>query len=125
MNCDWVPQSKLLLKLPSTSSSSSLSTIILHLGDEDVLRSAKHKVNLPTRSKANSHQHDQMNFFCPKLVNASALINQLSIVDVGETGMALIVLSPTMVWRFLSVFVGMTFGKLNVAPRSQTLVTWC
>ncbi len=125
MNCDFVPQSKLLLKLPSTSSSSSLSTIILHLGDEDVLKSAKHKVNLPPRSKANSHQLDQMNFFCPKLVNATVLINQLSIVDVGEIGMALIVLSPTMVWRSLSVFVGTTFGELNVVPRNQTLVTWC
>jgi hypothetical protein len=41
---------------------------------------------------------------------------QSSIVDARETRMALIVLSPTMVWRSLSAFVGMTFGELNVAP---------
>jgi len=36
--------------------------------------------------------------------------------------MALILLSPTMAHRSLSAFVGMAFGKLNIAPRSQTLI---
>jgi hypothetical protein len=55
--------------------------------------------------------------FCP-----IAPINQPSIVDVGEIGMTLIMLSRTIVCTSLSAFVGTTFGELNVAPQSQTFV---
>jgi hypothetical protein len=66
-----------------------------------------------------------MNFFLSKTGYATTPINQPLIVDVGETRTALIMLSPTMVWRSLDVFVGTTFGELNITPRSQTLVAWC
>jgi hypothetical protein len=59
------------------------------------------------------------------VANATTPINQPSIVDVGETRMALSVLSSTMVWKSLSAFVGMTFGDLNIAFQSQIFVAWC
>ncbi len=45
----------------------------------------KHKANLLVGSKVNSHWHDWVNFFRPKVANAIARINQLLVVDVGET----------------------------------------
>jgi hypothetical protein len=40
------------------TSSSSLSTIIVHLEGEEVFGLTKHKANLPPESEAYSHQHD-------------------------------------------------------------------
>ncbi len=46
---------------------------------------AKCKVDLPPRSKTNSHRHDWVNFSHLKMVNAMTPINQSSTMDVGET----------------------------------------
>ncbi len=46
------------------------------------------------------------------MANAMTLINEFLVVDVGEIN------GPIMVRRFLSAYVGMTFGKLNVVPQS-------
>jgi hypothetical protein len=56
------------------TSSSNFSTKISHL-EEEVFGLAKCKANLPPRLEANSHQHDQVNFSHPKVVNAMTLIN--------------------------------------------------
>jgi ribosomal protein S19 len=37
---------------------------------------------------------------------------------------AMIMLSPTMVQRSLSVYVGTTFGKLNVTPEVEHLLSF-
>ncbi len=50
-----------------------------------MFESTKPKANLPLGSKENSHQHDQVNFSCPKVANATSPINQLLAVDMGET----------------------------------------
>ncbi len=39
--------------------------------------------------------------------------------------MALILLSPTMIRRFLNAYVGTTFGELNIIPQSQTIIAQC
>ncbi len=45
---------------------------------------AKCKANLPPRSEVNSHQHDQVNFFCLKVANVTAPIKYLLVANVGE-----------------------------------------
>jgi hypothetical protein len=34
-------------------------------------------------------------------------------------------LSPTMVWRSLSTFMGMAFAALNIVPRNQIVIVRC
>ncbi len=50
-----------------------------------MFRSVKCKVDLPPGLEADSHRHDRVNFSCPKVANATTLINWLSVVDAGET----------------------------------------
>jgi hypothetical protein len=57
---------QIVVTVAKYSSSFSLSVKILHLEGEEMFRSTKHKANLPPRSKADSQQHDQMNFFLSK-----------------------------------------------------------
>ncbi len=77
-------QMQIVVAIAKYISSSNLFTRILHLEGEEMFGSTKRKANLLPRSKVNSHQHDQVNFFHPKVANAIALINQLLVVDVGE-----------------------------------------
>ncbi len=67
------------------TSSFGPSPRILHLEGEEVFGSAKDKTYLPHGSIVDSHQDDWVNFFCPKMVNATTTINQSSTMDVGET----------------------------------------
>jgi hypothetical protein len=46
---------------------------------------AERKVDLPLWLKVDSHWHDQMNFFCSKVANATTPINQSLVVDMEET----------------------------------------
>jgi hypothetical protein len=45
------------------------------LEGEEMFGSAKHKANLPFGLEADSHWHDQVKISCPKVVNATTLIN--------------------------------------------------
>jgi hypothetical protein len=49
---------QIVVTVAKYNSSSSHSARILHLEGEEMFRSAKHKENLPPRSKINSHQCD-------------------------------------------------------------------
>jgi len=57
------------------SSNFGLFAKISHLEGEEVFGLAKHKANLPPRLEVNSHRHDQVNFFRPKVANVTTLIN--------------------------------------------------
>jgi hypothetical protein len=46
------------------------------LEGEEMFGSTKRKVDLPLGLEENSCQHDQVNFFRPKLANATIPINQ-------------------------------------------------
>ncbi len=105
-----------MLQLQLHTSNFSISIRALHLECEEVFKLAKCKVDLPLGLEANSHWHDHVNFYSLKVANAIP-INQLSTMDVGETN-NLVPIIPTIVHRFLSAFVGMIFGNLNIAPRN-------
>jgi hypothetical protein len=66
---------EIVIAITKYTSSFGLSTRILHLEGEEMFGSARHKANLPHRLKANSHWHDRLNFFCPKVANATIIIN--------------------------------------------------
>jgi hypothetical protein len=51
------------------TSNFGLFTRIFHLEGEEVLGSPKCKAKLPLWLEADSHRHDQMNFFCLKMAN--------------------------------------------------------
>jgi hypothetical protein len=57
------------------TSSFNISAKIPHLEGEKMFGSVKCKTNLPPKLKANSHRHDRVNFFYPKVANTMALIN--------------------------------------------------
>jgi hypothetical protein len=84
-----------MLQLPLYTSSSNLSIRALHLEGEEVFRLAKCKVDLPFGLEADSHRHYHVSFFNLKVANGIP-INQLSIMDVGETS-SLVQIIPTMV----------------------------
>ncbi len=86
---------------------------------------AKCKANLPLGLEVDSHQHDQMNFSHPKVANATTLINQLLVVDVGETNNPNHVIIHNGV-EVLECLYGDGIWQFECCPPTKvTLVAWC
>jgi hypothetical protein len=66
---------QIVVVIAKYTSSFGLSARISHLEGEEVFGSTKCKVDLPPRLEIDSHWHDQVNVFCPKVANAMAPIN--------------------------------------------------
>jgi hypothetical protein len=75
---------KILVAIAKYTSSFGLFAKIPLLEGEEVFGLTKHKVDLSFGLEVDSHWHDRMNFSHSKTANAMTLINQLSVVDVGE-----------------------------------------
>jgi len=106
---------QIIIAIAKYTSSFGLSIRISHLEGEEMFGSTKCKANPPPGLKLDSHRHDRMNFFHPKVANAIAPINYCQLL-MWERLATLILLSPTMVQKSLNASVGMTFGGLNIVP---------